>query len=152
MSPAACFRRTSIHNILALRPPQPTVPIATSEDLKTWRLVTDTVTAPLHELRTRTCEASNRFRSASGALLLFIFTFSRQLKGLSGCYEYFGQHRGSPCFKRCRLPQLFLVKSSGGLWCTSNDLIHFECPNKSLEIASAAQWQKNGRSRRSLRG
>mmetsp|Transcript_55809 Transcript_55809/g.115566 ORF Transcript_55809/g.115566 Transcript_55809/m.115566 type:complete len:118 (-) Transcript_55809:382-735(-) len=76
-------------------------PIATSKDLKTWRLGTDTVTAPLHELRTRPYEAKNRVRSASGALL-FIFTFSRQLKGLSGCYEYFDQHRGSPCFKRWR--------------------------------------------------
>mmetsp|Transcript_30436 Transcript_30436/g.71577 ORF Transcript_30436/g.71577 Transcript_30436/m.71577 type:complete len:127 (-) Transcript_30436:28-408(-) len=80
---------------------QPTFPIATSKDLKTWRLGTDTVTAPLHELRTRPYEAKNRVRSASGALL-FIFTFSRQLKGLSGCYEYFDQHRGSPCFKRWR--------------------------------------------------
>ena len=59
------------------------------------------------------------------------------------------------CFKCWKIPQLFLLKSHTGLWvirnlsgdlCTSNDLIHFECLDKSLEIASctvAEEWPES---------
>ena len=46
--------------------------------------------------------------------LLYIFTFRQQLKELS-CYEYFGQCRRGPCFRRWKFPQLFLLKSGEGL-------------------------------------
>ncbi|OLQ03933.1 hypothetical protein AK812_SmicGene13035 [Symbiodinium microadriaticum] len=63
-------------------------------------------------------------------------------------YQYFGQHKDSPCFKRWKLPQLFLLKSIAGLWvirgpsckdlCTSSNLI-----DKRIERASctvAEEW------------
>ena len=58
---------------------QPKVPIASSKDFKEWQLGSETVTAPLHVLRTRPQEVKNRFASASGALV-FTFTFRKQLQ------------------------------------------------------------------------
>ena len=131
---------------------QPKVPIASSKDLKDWQLGSETVTAPLHVLQTKPQEVKNRFASASGALV-FTFTFRKQLKDLSGSYQYFGQHKGSPCFKRWKLPQLFLLQSSAGPWvirgpsckdlCTSSNLIHFERLDKRIEKARctvAEEW------------
>ncbi|CAE7786451.1 unnamed protein product [Symbiodinium sp. CCMP2592] len=120
----------------------PKLHIATSTDLKTWQIGTTTdVTAPLHEMQTRAYSLENRVRSASGARM-FMFSFP-QHPGLSGCYEYWNQYKGNPCFKR--LPQLCLVKNSHGLWvirspsrdlCTSNDLVRFESIDDIVEIVS----------------
>ena len=131
---------------------QPKVPIATSQDLKEWQLGSGTVTAPLHVLRTRSQENQNSFASASGAVV-FTFDFQKKLKDLSGSYEYFCQYNNSPCFRRWKMPQLFLLQSSAGLWvirgsarqdlCTSSNLVHFERPDKKIEKAKstvAEEW------------
>ncbi|CAE7942798.1 unnamed protein product [Symbiodinium sp. KB8] len=100
---------------------QPKVPIAGSTDLREWQLGS----LGFHLHLPKTAE-----------------TFVGEL------YQYFGQHKDSPCFKRWKLPQLFLLKSIAGLWvirgpsckdlCTSSNLI-----DKRIERASctvAEEW------------
>ncbi|CAE7405900.1 unnamed protein product, partial [Symbiodinium sp. CCMP2456] len=121
------------------------VPFATSLDLEHWNVDIGTVIAPTHKLPIRQPRMIKGVECAKG-VALYIFTFQRQLKDLSGCYQYFGKYNKAPCFKRWQKPQHFLMKSGEGLWvirdkdrkelAASNNLVYFAAPDKSLEKAS----------------
>ena len=121
---------------------------AISEDL----LATGTVTAALHNVRTRPHEVKNRLLSASSGLL-YISTFPQQLKESPGCYEYF-----NPCLTRWKLPRLPLevrrwtMGYPAGLTgiCALATILSTSNARTRAWRLPAAQRQKNGPSRRLL--